>query len=110
MHIDKHIRGKAQIQRSNWFEAVQSAEDDYLNCLTGGKYYRGCGMPPEIARAVLPLCLATELYMTANLRELRHILKLRTAKDAHPQMRQVAEMILAALKRKLPVIFEDIGA
>ncbi len=108
LHIDKYIRGKAQIQRSNWFEAVQSAEDNYLNCLTGGKYYRGCGMPPEIARAVLPLCLATELYMTANLREWRHILKLRTAKDAHPQMRQVAEMILAVLKRKLPVIFEDI--
>ena len=64
--------------------------------------------PPEIARAVLPLCLKTELYMTANLREWRHILKLRTAKAAHPQMRQIANMILAVFKEKLPVIVEDI--
>ena len=67
------------------------------------------GYPPEIARAVLPLCLKTELYMTANLREWRHILKLRTAKAAHPQMRQIAGMILAVFKEKLPVIVEDIS-
>lgn len=70
------------------------------------------GEPPEIARAVLPLCLATELYMTANLRELRHILKLRTASKvnaAHPQMRFVAGQILDILREKLPVIVEDIN-
>ena len=66
------------------------------------------GEKPEIARAVLPLCLATELYMTANLRELRHILKLRTNKAAHPQMRVVAGQILDILREKLPVIVEDI--
>ena len=107
-HPDRNIRVPAQEQRSNWYEAVQSAEVSYLNCLTGGKYYEGCGMPPEIARSVLPLCLATELYMTANLREIRHILKLRTDKAAHPQMRQVAGQILDILREKLPVIVEDI--
>ena len=66
------------------------------------------GYPPEIARAVLPLCTATELYMTANLRELRHILKLRTDKAAHPQMRVVAGKILDILREKVPVIVEDI--
>jgi len=66
------------------------------------------GERPEIARSVLPLCLATELYMTANLRELRHILKLRTDKAAHPQMRFVAGQILHILREKLPVIVEDI--
>ena len=66
------------------------------------------GERPEIARAVLPLCLATKLYMTANLREIRHILKLRTNKAAHPQMRQVAGQILDILREKLPVIVEDI--
>lgn len=63
---------------------------------------------PEIVRAVLPLCLATTLFMTANLRELRHILKLRTDKAAHPQMRFVAGQILDILREKLPVIVEDI--
>lgn len=107
-HPDRNIRVPAQVQRSNWYEAVQSAEVSYLDCLTGGEYYEGCGMPPEQARAVLPLCLATELYMTANLREWRHVLKLRTDKAAHPQMRQVMGQILEILRDKLPVVVEDI--
>ena len=73
------------------------------------KMLRMHGSTPEQARAILPNSLKTEIVMTANLREWRTILKLRTAKDAHPQMRQVANMILAVLKEKLPVIFEDIG-
>lgn len=66
------------------------------------------GVKPEEARAILPLSLATELTVTANLREWRHLLKQRTSSKAHPQMRQIAGMILAALKAKLPVVFEDI--
>ena len=81
--------------------AMQHVEYEYKRLLHQG-------YPPEIARAVLPLCLKTELYMTANLREWRHILKLRTAKAAHPQMRQLAGMILAVFRDKLPVIVEDI--
>ncbi|MBQ4405261.1 MAG: FAD-dependent thymidylate synthase [Selenomonadaceae bacterium] len=68
----------------------------------------GVGYSPEEARAVLPLCLKSELYMTANLREWRYILKLRTAKAAHPQMREIASQILTVFKEKLPVIVEDI--
>lgn len=68
------------------------------------------GTKPEIARLVLPMSLATTIVMTANLREWRHILKLRTAKEAHPQMRQVANMILTIFKEKLPVVFADIGS
>lgn len=66
------------------------------------------GTPPEEARSVLPLCLKSELYMTANLREWRHILKLRTSNHAHPQMLFVAGQILNILRDKLPVIVEDI--
>ena len=64
--------------------------------------------PPEIARAVLPLCLKSELFMTANLREWRHILKIRTSPKAHPQMQFIAGKILDTFKEKLPVIVEDI--
>lgn len=107
-HPDRNIRVPAQVQRSNWYEAVQSAEVSYLNCLTGGKYYEGCGMPPEIARSVLPLCLKSELYMTANLRAWRHILRLRTSEAAHPQMRFIMRQVLDTFREKLPVIVEDL--
>ena len=83
------------------FADISIAEKEYRDWFQSGA-------TPEQARAVLPLCLATELYMTANLRELRHILKLRTDKAAHPQMRQVAGQILEILRDKLPVIVEDI--
>ena len=86
----------------HWWEFdMEEIEKTYLN-------WREEEVPPEQVRAILPNSLKTEIIMTCNLREWRHILKLRTAKDAHPQMRQVAEIILDALKRKLPVIFEDI--
>ena len=85
-----------------WENFMIQSEEKYLQM-------RQSGARPEDARAILPNSLKTEIVMTANLRKLRHILKLRTAKDAHPQMRQIANMILAILKEKLPVVFEDIG-
>jgi len=66
------------------------------------------GATPQEARSVLPNSLKTEVIMTANLREWRHFLKLRTAKDAHPQMREVTVPLLAELKTLIPVVFEDI--
>lgn len=65
-------------------------------------------IPPEMARAVLPLCLKSELYMTANLRAWRHILRLRTSKAAHPQMRFIMRQVLGIFRDNLPVIVEDI--
>lgn len=84
-----------------WLSLVEQIETSYGKLLS-------LGTTPEIARDVLSLGLKSELYMTANLREWRHILKLRTAKAAHPQMRQLAGMILEIFKEKLPVIVEDI--
>jgi thymidylate synthase (FAD) len=46
--------------------------------------------------------------MTANIREWRHFLKLRTSPAAHPQMREVANLLLKELKQKVPVLFDDI--
>lgn len=85
-----------------WEAATEMCEKIYCGMIRDK--YRA-----DTARAVLPLCLKTELYMTANLREWRHILKLRTAGAAHPQMRLIANQILNILRDKLPVIVEDIG-
>lgn len=63
---------------------------------------------PEDARDILPNATATTLVMTMNFRELRHFLKLRLDKAAHPQIRELAGMILDILKEKYPVFVEDI--
>lgn len=82
-------------------DTLSRIEDKYRKMIVHGS-------PPEIARAVLPMCLKSELYITANLREWRHILKQRTAKAAHPQMRLIMNQVLDTFKKILPVIVEDI--
>ncbi len=66
------------------------------------------GKTPQQARYFLVNGLKTEIVATANVREWRHILRLRTSKAAHPQIREVMVPLLAELKRRLPVLFEDI--
>jgi len=82
---------------------LQAIEDHYNNCLSNGR-------TPQQARYFLPNGLKTEIVMTANLREWRHFFKLRTSAAAHPQMREVAIMLLEEMKRLIPVIFDDIQA
>lgn len=84
-----------------WRESCLKAEESYMTMLK-------VGYPPQIARSVLPNCLATEIVVTANLREWRKIFQLRTVKDAHPEMRALMIPLLNELKGKIPVIFDDI--
>ena len=81
--------------------ACQTAEDVYFELLAAG-------WQPEQARGVLPNATKTEIVMTANYREWRHILKLRTDLAAHADMRHMMNFLLAELQMKIPVIFDDI--
>ena len=63
---------------------------------------------PEQAREVLPNSLKTEIVMSCNFREMRHILNLRCSKKAHPQIRALMLNLLSDLKEIVPVIFDDI--
>ena len=84
-----------------WKNTMAQLEQTYLEM-------RKKGARPEQARSILPNSLKTEIFMTANLREWRHFLKLRTSQRAHPQMREVAVKIYKVLNEKLPIIFSDI--
>mgnify|MGYP002769126144 FL=1 len=86
-----------------WDAACRKAESAYFNLLDWG-------CTPQEARAVLPNSLKTEVVMTANLREWRHFLRLRTDPAAHVQMREVAGQLLDQLRAQVPVVFDDIGA
>ena len=84
-----------------WKNTMAQLEKTYLEM-------RKNGARPEQARSILPNSLKTEIFMTCNLREWRHFLKLRTAQRAHPQMREVALKIYKILNEKLPILFSDI--
>jgi thymidylate synthase (FAD) len=67
------------------------------------------GLTPQISRGLLPLCLKTEIVCTTNFREWRHALKLRTAPAAHPQIREVMNLVLQWFRENYLVIVEDIS-
>ncbi len=66
------------------------------------------GLKPEIARYVLPNSCYTEIICTWNLREIRHLLKLRTSPRALPEIREVANQIRTIMKDRAPQVFEDL--
>lgn len=84
-----------------WKESCEWAEEYYFKLLE-------LGATPQEARSVLPNSLKTEIVVTMNLRELRHFLRLRTAKAAHPQMREITIPLLNELREELPEVFGDI--
>jgi len=84
-----------------WIQSMAAAENDYRDLLD-------LGWSPQQARSVLPNSLKTEVIVTANFREWRHIFKLRTAPAAHPQMRELMIPLLEQCKDLIPTIFDTI--
>ncbi len=84
-----------------WEDACLGAEDAYCRLINHG-------VKPETARSVLPSSLATSITMVANIREWRHILKLRTDSHAQSDIREVANMLLELFSEMYPAFFEDL--
>ena len=84
-----------------WREAMEKCEAAYMELLRQGA-------SPQQARAVLPNSLKTEVVMTANFREWRHVFRLRCSRAAHPQIREVMLPLLQEMSRRFPPLFEDV--
>lgn len=69
-----------------WIWSMCAAEDIYLRLLKEGAQ-------PQQARTVLPLALKTELIMTGTVPQWEEFFKLRCAANAHPQARELADML-----------------
>lgn len=85
-----------------WKQAMEDIEKTYVKLIS-------LGAKPEEARSILPNSLKTEIVCTMNLREWRHFFRLRTAERAHPQIREISVALLDELKKRIPVIFDDIN-
>jgi thymidylate synthase (FAD) len=84
-----------------WYSACRDSERAYMSLLN-------MGAKPQEARSVLPNSLKTEVWMTANVREWRHIFEQRCSKGAHPQMRQIMIPLYYELNTEMPYLFDDI--
>ena len=88
-------------QKKHWEMYMQQSEEAYILAL---KY----GDRPEQAREYLPHAVKTEIVVTTNLREWRHIFELRCARTSHPQMVALMRDCLAGFAKEMPIVFEDL--
>ncbi len=102
--LEKAVDGDREqyVIRKAWEDAMISAERFYLGLLESG-------VKPQIARSVLPIGLKSEIVVGANLREWRHIFRLRCAEAAHPIIRGVMLKALQKFWEKMPTLYEDLA-
>lgn len=89
-------------QQAMFVGLCSMAEDAYKELLN-------LGWSPQQAREVLPNALKTEIVVTTNLREWRHIFKLRCSQASHPQMVALMLSGLTQMHDIIPVVFDDIA-
>lgn len=86
---------------NTWCNTMANLESEYNRLLLEG-------WRPEQAREVLPNSLKTEIVVTANFREWRHIFKLRaigTTGKPHPQMQALMLPVLEEFAERCPAVF-----
>ena len=84
-----------------WKNCMQDIENTYLDMAK-------VGCVPDQLRLLLPHSAAAQVVMTCNIREWRHIFKLRASKMAHPAIQQLLIPLLLKFKEDMPELFEDI--
>lgn len=95
----------AKLRLQQWallHESCLCAERNYFELLR-------LGAKPEEARAVLPNAAKCTMVWTANMREIRHFIKLRADSMADPSIRKLARQLLGLMRENgLGVLFNDI--
>lgn len=89
------------MQMHVWERAMQDAERACMTLLNEGA-------TPQMARSVLPNSLKTEVVMTTNPREWRHVFRMRCDRAAHPQMREIMIPLFEEFARRWPALFADV--
>ena len=84
-----------------WKKTMQDIENGYIKM-------KQLGATTDMCREILPHSTAAEYTMTANIREWKHILALRTTNHVHPSIRQVLIPLLKYFKEEMPEIFGDV--
>jgi thymidylate synthase (FAD) len=93
-----------------WHQCMIDCEHAYLTLTKEGEYNKQ--LHAQYARGVLPTDLKTEIIVSANIREWRHIFSLRvigTTGPPHPDInKELLHPLFVDLCEKLPVFFRDL--
>ncbi|MDD4995913.1 MAG: FAD-dependent thymidylate synthase [Patescibacteria group bacterium] len=86
-----------------------SAEEMFQEYENFYRALRKSGWLPEEARQFLPIGVKSQIVISANFREWRHIFEMRTSQFAHWEIRKVMGDLLEELKGIIPGIFDDLA-
>ena len=64
-------------------------------------------IPKEDSRYILPNATTSEIVISANFRELRHIFEIRCVERAHWEIREICLEMLKIMKKQAPIVFWD---
>ena len=92
---------ESQLKSMYWYNCMEEIEDTYMKM-------SDMGCKPDELRMILPHSTAAQYTMTANIREWRHILNLRTKKMTHPSVQQVMIPLLKHFQKEMPELFNAI--
>lgn len=83
---------------AEWKKSMEDMEKHYMKM-------KELGASTDMCRLALPHSTAAEVTMTADIREWKHILELRTSNKAHPAIRQLLIPLLKYFQQEMPEIF-----
>ncbi|WP_342782621.1 FAD-dependent thymidylate synthase [Thermosediminibacter litoriperuensis] len=86
-----------------YIDALETSKKSYLAMVK-------MGVDKEDARYVLPMGTRTNLVMTMNVRSLYNFFNLRCCERAQTEIRELARMMLAEVKKIAPNLFKKAGA
>jgi thymidylate synthase (FAD) len=86
-----------------------SAEEMFQEYENFYRALRKSGWLPEEARQFLPIGVKSQIVISANFREWRHIFEMRTSQFVHWEIRKVMGDLLEELKGIIPGIFDDLA-
>lgn len=108
IQLDKSMQNLSAEQldaiMQEWLAACEDSERHYLKMIE-------LGASPQIARSVLINSTKTAICCTFNIREWRHFFKLRAigvTGAPHPQMVEIAKIMLDDFAEKYPSMFADL--
>lgn len=94
--LDEHEIARINDTLDRYRSSVSNAYSDY-------QFLLGEGWPRELARAVLPFCLYSEMEATANLWNLLKFVILRSDEHAQYEIRVYSDAILEMLEELYPI-------
>jgi len=86
--------------KDRYIELTAACQNMYQEMVDGG-------VPKEDARYILPNGTTSEIVISANFREFRHIFQVRCNPRAHWEIRRVCLMMLEVMQKEAPIVFDD---